>query len=786
MKLSLQWLCDFVAFTQKNPQKIAERLTLGVAEVERIEVQGELLEQCVVGKILSLGKHSNADKLSLCNVQTDRGVKRVVCGGINLRVGMPVAFAHIGAKVKWHGGEIQELQKAKIRGEESEGMICAAEELDLTRFFPNAIDRSIIDLETCHLKVGQPLREALGLTDVIFHIDNNAISHRPDLFSHIGFARECIALGLGRGKKRTSPAPLRFAKTAVPFRCRVDIRHLVPRYCACLVEVDALGETPSWMIQRLAAVGIRSLNLPVDITNYVAAEAGMPLHSFDADALQGDVHFRLSRNGEKITTLDGIERTLPEGAIVLSDSAGIFDLMGIMGGLRSSTKRTTKRLYLHAAIVNPASIRRTVTALNHRTEASTVYEKGVPPIAAEQGLHRALQLLLELVPGAKIGSKLESYGNNGKAVSIPLSLERAAGFLGRTVSAKEATSALVALDFNVTKKLIVTPPLHRLRDMHTEADLLEEIARTTGFERYEPDMPSAPLTRPEAKDPLHRLRGALQEAGFTEVVQLAFLGETLLQKTRMETVRLQELENPLGEEVRYLRPSLLPRLLEVAQKNSERASGTLRLFEVGHVFSSSDERLSLLLLTVSTQDSGLEQEPFFLAKHAIGVALSVVGFSPIFQRLRTVDPSVHPARASEMRVEKQVVGSLYEVHPSVCRAFALPHRAAVASIDLTALLKLPQKESVHHEISAFPAVSYDVTVPVGPREETAALLSKVRGSATILRSLELVDVFQKEQQRHLTFRCTYGDPHRTLTEDEVRPIHEKVEAALRGGNERTW
>lgn len=783
MKLSLNWLSDFVIFQEQDPQEIAEKLTLSVAEVKRVEVQGELLEHCVVGKVLSVEKHPNADALFLCNVATDKGTKRVVCGGTNLRKGMLVAFAHVGARVKWHGGKIQELKKARIRGEESAGMICTAEELELREMFPDAIGRSIVDLSNHTLEAGQPLREALGLGDTIFHIDNTAITHRADLFSHIGVARECVALGIARWKKKSPSKAPRFTKDAIPFRLIVQATHLMPRYCACMIHIDALGETPTWMVRRLEAVGWRPINLPIDITNYVATEVGVPLHSFDANDIHGTVHMRTARAGERIVTLDRREFSLPDGALVLSDDEGVFDLLGIMGGLRSSTKKTTRNIYLHSASLDPISIRKAVITTGHRTDAATVYEKGVPYVTTEQGFYRAIELFLELVPGARIMSKQESYGTNGKAQPISLSLDRASSLLGRTISSKEASRVLAGLGFAINQKLVVRAPLHRLGDIQEEADLIEEIARIGGFHTYEPELPIARITSPRRDNHIHCLRDTLKELGFAEVVQLALLGPTLMKKSGGGGP-LQEIANPLGEDLMYVRSSLRPRLLECAEENISLPAGKfLRIFEVGHVFQSQEESLHLTLLVTAKHEGNLKDEPFLLAKGTTTVLLSTIGLSPTWRESHTgCGPYVHPARRLEVRVGKALAGAVYEVHPAVCRNFGLSHRTAIATLDLTALLAQPLRERTYQEIPAFPEISYDVTVPVPRHKGAISLLSKIQGSHMLLREAKLIDIFQRGTECRLTFRCTYGAPDRTLTEEEVKPVHESIEVLLRGSS----
>jgi phenylalanyl-tRNA synthetase beta chain len=784
MKISLDWLADFVDFNEKDPQRIAEVLTLGAAEVDEVEVQGALLDDCCVGKVLTVEKHPDADKLMLCDVETDKGKKRIVCGGQNLREGMLVAFAHIGANVRWHGEEMMVLKPVKIRGEKSEGMICGADELDLTAQFPNFINARIVDLGDDTYPVGQSLKEALGLHDVILHIDNHSITHRADLFSHIGFARECVALGLGKWKKDPLLKAPKFSKDAIPFKMKVDAPKLMSRYCSCMIHIDNMGETPDWMKKRLEATGWRSLNLPIDITNYVAMEIGVPLHSFDADDIKGDVHMREAKKGEKITTLDQKERELPEGGLILSDDAGIFDLLGIMGGLRSSTKESTRKIYLHSASLNPISIRKAVIATGLRTDAATVYEKGVPHITTEQGFYRAAQLMCELIPGAQIVSAMDSKGDNGSPKPIELSLSRVSSHLGREITTKEATTILKNLEFDVAGKgdvLKVTPPLHRLGDISEFADLTEEIARIAGFKSFEEELPCASTAPPERDHRTNQMRDILQDAGFNELVTFAFAGEELLAKAGLDVKNLEEIENPLGEDIKYMRPSLLPRLLEFAEENMQFVGHHLRVFEVGNVFhSGKDESKHLTLLVAAKTKPNAKSEPLLLAKAAAAELLQSLNLDPSFIREKKASAEKHPARTVNIQIGKETVGELYELHPSIIKNIGLPDRAAVVTLDLSALLSSENPERIYREITEFPSITYDTTISFSDDKEVGPILNKTRGSHNLLRSVELVDLYKKGAERQLTFRCTYNAMDRTLTEEEIKPVHEKVEATLQG------
>lgn len=806
MKISFNWLQDFVAFRETNPSVIAECLTEATAEVEEVEVQGALLTHCCVGNVLTIKKHPNADTLSLVNVQTDRGVKHVVCGGTNLREGMNIAFAHLGARVRWHGETISILEKVKVRGEESEGMICAAEELDLKDRFPSKEEdgpRPILNLGTTDESVGKPLRDVLHLNDTIFHINNHAITHRPDLFSHLGFARECVALGLAKWKKsiKNYELPIRqaqgrqtknFPKNPLPFKVTNDIPTFIPRYCACLLHIDSLGETPQWMRSRLEALGWRSVSLPVDITNYVTAELGMPLHSFDAGDIHGDIHMRTSKKTEVITTLDDVDRALPEGAIVLSDNQGIFDLLGIMGGLRSSTKETTRNVYLHSAGVDPVSIRNTILAIGHRTEAATIYEKGIPPVIVEQGFFRALELFLDLVPGATITSKLESCGSNGTPKPIIFSLDRVSNLLGTTVPEQRIKAILTNLGFEMkrstnykpkTKNYTVTPPLWRLHDCYEECDVIEEIARVSRYSTFVPVMPSASITLPLRDQRLHNLRQTLAIGGYYELLPHSLVSPTLLKRCSLSTNSVPSIENPLSDDLSCLQGSTLPRLLEHAEQNLVHAEKLLRTFTIARVFEKTrNEHTELGLLSTTLEPTHLKHDPFLELKQDLSLVLESLDYPPSFSAPPTTPPYCHPGRTASVQGGGTTVGLLFEVHPSLQEHFGLTHRTASATVNLSTLFTLPPLRAPLRLLPSFPGITYDLTLTLSHAQSLSELLSRMKGKHTLLEEIKIHDIFEPPKgnagRYNLTLRCTYRAGERTLTEEEAKEAHESITHTL--------
>ncbi len=795
MKISLDWLSDFITWTEKDPHAIADRLTLSTAEVEEVQMQGEFLNHCCVGEVVSAKKHPDADRLSICEVKTDTGVKNVVCGGTNVREGMRVAFAHMGATVKWHGGEVMTLQPVKIRGVASEGMICSAEELGLDAMYtPEKEDgeRPIMDLSRMNeltnkrIVVGTSLKEAFALHDTILHINNTAITMRPDLFSHLGFARECVALGLAKWKKKPVFKLPKAPSKKGSITMKVENSELMPRYLSCEISIDGLGETPAWMRKRLEATGWRCVSLPVDITNYVAMEIGVPMHSFDADDIKGTVHLRLSKKGEKIRTLDDVERALPDGALILSDDEGIFDLLGIMGGLRSSTKPTTKRIYVHAASLDPVAIRRGIIGTGHRTDAATVYEKGVPPITTEQGFIRAVELFTELIPGAKIISSIENKGHEGKPVTMTLTHEEIQKTLGVEIKEKEIATILEHLEFKTKKSkggFTVTAPLHRLRDINGKHDLIEEIARIHGLDSIPAEMPLAPVQLPKRDQRVHQLRDALRSHGFWELVPLSLVSPSLLKRAKMNIDEPIALANPLGEETSLLQPSTMPQLLEHAQKYLPQSKGNLQTFQWARTFRKNmSEELMLSALIASKEEADLSHDPFLQLKQSIRLALQDAGYTAAFRALKEVPPFAHPGRTAEILVNDSLIGWIYEVHPSVRTNFDLPHRAAAVTLSLTNLLKHIPVISREQPIAQFPSVTYDETIKRTKADALGPLLEKMRKSSALLTDVSVHDLYAGKPltngEYNLTLRFIYRAADRTLTDDEAKKEHAKVIAVL--------
>jgi phenylalanyl-tRNA synthetase beta chain len=786
MRISMNWLSDFVEWIETDPQTIADRLTAGMGEIDDVEIQGALLRHCVVGKVTNLRKHPGADKLSLCDVETEQGKKPIVCGGTNLREGMLVALAHTGAQVR-HGTELVTLQAAKIRGERSEGMICAAEELELTHRFPPKPEdgaRPVMDIGSLGAAVGTPLREALGMTDVIFHVDNHAITNRPDLFSHVGVARELVAHGLAKWKKRKETPTPKFLKAKPAFGVLDETHGLIPFYNACVIEIDAPGTTPDWMRTRLESGGIRSISLPIDITNFVMLEQGMPMHAFDADDFRGDIHVRLSKKGEQLTTLDGATRTLPDGAIIISDDEGIFDLFGIMGGLRTSTTEKTRRIFLQAAIPDPVTVRRAAIALGHRTDAATVYEKGVQICTSVAGLARAAQLFCELCPGGRIASSNVRWGKDQAKKPVKISEERIIRLIGEDVKPKRIREILGDLGFTVKasgKTLSLTPPAWR-PDIKLQADIVEEVARVYGYNKIASIVPAANITPPLRDTRLHSLRDALKELRYWELLHLAFSSPQQLTKFSLDASQAVGLENPIGEEVSLMRMSLLPNVVDTAARQLRSTDASVKVYEYGHVYAKGREWSECCIVVAGKRATALEDDPLLTVKADVQYACRVMGYSVETRRKHDILPWMHPGRCAELSCKGKTIGVVAELHPNLCAACDLPARAAAAVIDWDALLALPAGVPVVAPLPLFPAISYDETLPLGTKGDYAAAVGHLKSIDPLLESVSIVNLYQhpeKADDKRITLRFVYRSPERTLQQADTDKLHAKVVAQLK-------
>jgi len=786
MKISLNWLQDFIDLTEKDNEKIKEVITARSAEVETMEEVGADLKGVILGKVDKLTPHPNADKLTLAMVDDGQEKIKVVCGGSNLKEGMKVAFAPVGTVVKWHGTDVMKLERIKIRGEESFGMICSSTEIGLEEMFPLKSEHEIVDLSSVDAPVGTPLAKALGLDDVVLDVDNHAITNRADLFSHRGFAREFVANGLGKWKADKQSIGSSIGPsigTPAPITINIKDPVLCPSYQAVYLTGIEVKESPDWMKKRLTACGIRPISNIVDITNYVMLELGMPMHAFDLDQVKGkEWVMRSSKKGEKVITLDEEEIELIEGVTIFDDGHEIFDLCGIMGGLHSGINQKTKRVLLHAPVYNPSLTRRAVRSLNVISDAAIIYEKGVDNELAKDGLARSVELILELCPDAKVASEVIEYKNyKSENQTIPLRDKKIERLVGTNIPAKTVEKILSDLGFGVKKNkegFDVSVPSWRLGDVRMEADVIEEVARVYSYDKIPFTMPKAdinpiPVNKRRALE--KQIKEELVAFGFNEICTFSFLGPDLLKKCAMEPDKGSVIvANPISSDLSVMRQSLLPWTLEMIADNL-RYQKQFRLFEISRTYhkigEDVEEPVQLIMASAGEGFRGLQ-----------GV-LEEVGLE--LKTTKSCLTHQHPGRLADLFFRDKNVGQTYELHPQIAKNFGLKTTVIIAEVDLETIhdMKIDQRPTFK-ELPKYPAIQLDVSILI-PRKEPAEKYSEAIGKTdkTLIKSIELTDEYQGENigkdKRSLTYSITYRSDKETLTDDQVSHVHQKVLKSLK-------
>lgn len=791
MKISLNWLETFVDLIEKDHETIKNVITARSAEIETMEDTGNHLNLVVVGKIEKLLPHPNADKLTIAMVHNGKEAVQVVCGGSNLKEGMKVAFAQLGAVVKWHGTDVVKMEKAKIRDQESFGMICASEEIGLEEMFPKKSEKEIVDLSHISAAPGTPLADALGLKDVIIDIDNHAITNRADLFSQKGFAREFVACGLAKWKNNRSATgkqsdsngltigqQLENNRTPLPIQIEIRDPEACSNYLAVYLTGVEVKDSQDWMKKHLSACGVRPISNLVDITNYVMLELGMPMHAFDLEQVKGKKWtMRKSKKGEKVITLDEKELELFEGITVFDDGHELFDLCGIMGGLHSGISAKTSKILLHAPVYNPALTRRAVRGLGQISDASTIYEKGVDNELALKGLNRAVELILELCPDAKIASGLFQIQNEKTEKRVlKLNKNRLEELVGLPIPEKETLRILNDLGFEVkTEKesYLVTVPSWRLNDVKMEADLVEEIARIHGYDNIPFTTPFAsirPVAINRTREREKEIKERLNTFGFNEIYTFAFLGKGLLEKSGMKVGgESLEITNPISSDMAFMRESLLPRTMEAVASNL-RFSKAFKLFEISRVYRKKDnackERTQLIMAEAGTDFRSLQ-----------GVTENM-GFT--LKQENSPDKHQHPGRCASLIMRGQKVGTIYQCHPTILKNFGIKALVTVAEIDLSAIHEMNiEMHPKFSELPKFPSIQLDVSILIPKKELAEQFFNAIKKTdKTLVKKIDLIDEYAGEKiekdKRSLTYSITYRSDTATLTDEEVKGIHQKV------------
>jgi len=795
MKVSLKWLRDYVDI-KLDPKELAERLTMSGLEVKGIQTIGSTWDKVIIGEVIALNPHPNADRLKLATV--DLGTEQVttVCGAPNIELGQRVTFAYIGARlIDPHTGEAIVLESAKIRGIVSEGMVCSEKELGISDSHEGIL---VLSPEA---PIGTPLGAYLG--DVIFDLD--VTPNRPDFLSVIGVAREIAAL---TGEPLRLPQ-IYYEELEKPIDsfASVDIAapDLCPRYCASLITGIKIAPSPSWLQQRVNSCGMRPINNVVDVTNYVMLEYGQPLHAFDYHKLKGrQIIVRRAGNGETIITIDGSKRTLNPDILVIADKEEAVAVAGIMGGLDSEVTDKTDTILLESANFDQATIRRGCGHLQFQSEASIRFDKGLNTELPLLPLKRATQLLLELAGGRATKGIIDVYPGKSKPKPILLSAQEVKRLSGLKVNIEEILKILKALGFECQEgdsgsQISVSVPYWR-SDVKCSADLVEEVVRIIGYEKIPITRLSSPLPQQESKlspsaqqsNLREKLRNILAGFGFQEILTYSLVSLEKLQKLspKLElTIPPLKVANPMTREQEYLRTSLRAGLLSTLSHNQKFEQAGVRLFEIGKVFlprgKDLPEEKEMLCAVLSGSRAELSWQAdkelldFFDAKGVVENHLNQLGLKASFDI--GDDEILFPGRGADIIVEDDKVGIVGDVHPRVEQAFELSGTACLIEIDLDKLLTNITGIKEYQSIPRFPSVIRDIALVIDEQVSYRTLENIIRGFPLVKRVI-LFDLYRGEQipegKKSFAIRIIYQSTKHTLTDEEVDQTQEQMLARL--------
>ncbi|WP_207281607.1 phenylalanine--tRNA ligase subunit beta [Pseudomonas sp. FW300-N2F2] len=782
MKFSEQWLRGWVS-PQVSRDELVARLSMAGLEVDSVTPAAGEFSGVVVGEVLSTEQHPDADKLRVCQVSNGAETFQVVCGAPNVRPGLKIPFAMIGAELP---GDFK-IKKAKLRGVESNGMLCSQAELQIGEG-----NDGLMELPA-DAPVGQDIREYLGLDDASIEVD--LTPNRGDCLSLAGLAREVGALyaaPVTRPVVAAVPAvhdEVRSIEVLAPAAC--------PRYLGRVIRnVDLSKPTPLWMVERLRRADVRSIDAAVDITNYVMLELGQPLHAFDLAEINGGIRVRMAEEGEKLVLLDGQEVTLRSDTLVIADHTRALAIAGVMGGEHSGVSATTRDVFLESAFFDQIAVAGKARSYGLHTDASHRYERGVDWQLAREAMERATGLLLEIT-GGEAGPIIETVSEQHlpKIAPVTLRAQRITQMLGMEMDAAEVERLLSALGLNIRAdgagQWRVEVPSHRF-DISLEVDLIEELARLYGYNRLPVRYPQArlaPQAKAEARSDLPELRRLLVARGYQEAITYSFIDPRQFELFSPGVEPLL-LANPISNDMAAMRSSLWPGLVKSLQHNLNRQQDRVRLFEsglrfVGQLDGLKQEPMLAGVVCGSRLPEGWAQGrdvvDFFDVKADVEAVLGFAGALDAFTFVPGKHPALHPGQTARIERDGREVGYVGAIHPELSKTLGLDRPVFVFELVLAEVAqgKMPKFQ----ELSRFPEVRRDLALLADRDVASSAVLEVIRENAgEWLTDLRLFDVYQGKgidpHRKSLAVGLTWQHPSRTLNDDEVNTATQNILTSL--------
>ncbi len=793
MNTSLSWIKAYVPELNVSAQEFTDAMTLSGSKVEGYTKMDEDLDRIIIGQIRKIERHPDADKLIVCQVDVGRGGDvQIVTGAPNVKEGDKVPVVLDGGRVAGgHDGKMTpggiKIKKGKLRGIESNGMMCSIEELGSSRdMYPEAPELGIYIFPE-DAKVGEDAVSALGLNDVVFEFE--ITSNRVDCYSILGLAREAAATFR---KEYMPPAvEVKGSGDDVNNYIQVEVKDttLCPRYCARVVKNIRIAPSPEWMQRRLASVGIRPINNVVDITNYVMEEYGQPMHAYDLDTIAGHkIVVRRAEKGEKFVTLDGQERIMDDSVLMICDGEKAVGMAGIMGGENSMITDDVHTMLFEAACFDGTNIRLSSKKVGIRTEASGKFEKGLDPNNAEAAINRACQLIEELGAGEVVDGIVDVYEKKREPVRVPFEPERINALLGTELSEEQMLSYFgpLGLQYEAASRELIIPTFRQ--DLLRTADIAEEVARFYGYDNIPTTLPKGEATT--GKLPFYLrveavARDIAEFCGFSQGMNYSFespkVFDRLLLPADAPERQAVVISNPLGEDFSIMRTVSLNGMLTSLATNYNRRNKNVRLYELGNIYLPKslplqelpDERMQFTLGMYGDGD-------FFTMKGVVEEFLDKIGM----HKKETYDPEsgkpfLHPGRQANIIYDGTLIGYMGEVHPTVASSYGIGDRAYVAVLDMPSIVEKATFDRKYEGIARFPAVTRDISmvvpkqVLVGQIEEIIA----VRGGK-ILESYELFDVYEgaqiQEGCKSVAYSIVFRAKDKTLEEAEITAVMKKI------------
>lgn len=807
MLISLEWLNEFVDLDNLTPEEIAEALTMSGLEVEEIEKTGPKFTNIVTAQIKDIQNHPDSDHLHLVEIDNGKGVKTVVCGAQNIEIGQIIPYASVGSKVlNRKTGEQFELTPAKIRGVVSEGMLCSQDELGLDGLQK---EDGILILNRLfdNIELGKPIETLFNLKeDIVLNVAPTA--NRGDEMSVIGVARELAAI---YKKDLKLPDTVNINADAKPdFTVEIKNPETCSYYSAAILEDLKNKPSPDWMKRRLEACGIRSINNIVDVTNYVLLEYGQPLHSFDKDKLNGYLCVRRAENGEKITTLDDIERTLTTDTVLIATKDAPVCVGGVFGGNNSGIDDNSKNIVLEAAYFTPASNRKSARSIGYRSEASARFERGVDIDKVKPALFRAIQLLIDLAD-AKFSGIVEDGTDKLPELDVELRFSQIRKVMGIHIEAEEAVEILERLGFKLKdkndEKAIFIIPGSRRADVYREIDLIEEVARIYGYDKVEASLPRNTLACEISFE--SKIKSQIEQLflghGFYEAMSSSLIGEPLLKKFGISYNKEQsvKVKNAQSEDASMLRQTLVASMLEAFKNNFDNGNKDLRLFEIGKTYfaiepatqkDSGVKEMTTLsgILTGEISQGIWKQKPcvdFYTLKGVMDNLFELLGLKERIKLLPCTDVSyLHPGRSASVSILAKgnpVIGVFGEVHPILTEKMKSNQKIYVFELDLDTILKEVSQSVIKcKKLPQFPEIQRDIAFAINDDITYEKISSVIKKSAdkNLFKTLELFDIYKgehiEEGFKSMAFRIKLQDAGSTLTDEIIEAEMNKIRNGL--------